>query len=420
MILTAEGNNGAMTEKPYVQIETGGVPVKAWIRGVPFEAEAARQLENAARLPFIYKWVAAMPDVHWGLGATVGSVIPTRGAIVPAAVGVDIGCGMMAVGTSLRATDLPDDLKEVRSAIEQAVPHGRTDRGGRNDRGSWTRPPARTLAAWESLHEGYERIVGKYPKLGRNNPPERQLGTLGTGNHFIEVCLDEADRVWFMLHSGSRGVGNRIGMFFIETAREEMRRHDVHLPDQDLAYLREGTRGFDDYVDAVGWAQAYARRNRELMMEAVVDAVRGTPGLTPFEATLEAVNCHHNYVARETHFGEEVLVTRKGAVRAGRGDLGIIPGSMGARSFIVRGLGNPESFMSCSHGAGRAMSRTEAKRRFTLRDHAVATEGVECRKDKDVIDETPGAYKPIDAVMKAQRDLVEIVHTLRQVVCVKG
>jgi tRNA-splicing ligase RtcB len=409
-----------VTDKPYVRIETAGVPVKAWVKGVPFEAEAAKQLENAACLPFVYKWVAAMPDVHWGLGATVGSVIPTKGAIVPAAVGVDIGCGMMAVGTSLRATELPDNLKGVRSAIELAVPHGRTDHGGRNDRGSWARPPARTTAAWGSLVEGYERIVEKYPKLGRNNPPDRQLATLGTGNHFIEVCLDEADRVWFMLHSGSRGVGNRIGMFFIETAREEMRRLDVHLPDRDLAYLREGTRGFDDYVDAVGWAQGYARRNRELMMEAVVHAVRETPGLPPFDATVEAVNCHHNYVARETHYGEEVLVTRKGAVRAGRGDLGIIPGSMGARSFIVRGLGNPESFMSCSHGAGRAMSRTEAKRRFTQADHAAATEGVECRKDKDVIDETPGAYKPIDAVMHAQRDLVEIVHTLRQIVCVKG
>jgi len=409
-----------MTDKPYVLIDTGGAPVKAWIKGVPFEAEAARQLRNAASLPFVYKWIAAMPDVHWGLGATVGSVIPTRGAIVPAAVGVDIGCGMAALRTSLQASDLPDDLKGVRSAIEQAVPHGRTAHGGRGDRGAWSAPPPPCLAAWGDLAAGYGRILDKYPKLGRNNPPESQLGTLGSGNHFIEVCLDEDDRVWFMLHSGSRGVGNRIGTFFIEQAREEMRKQDVHLPDRDLAWLREGTVRFDDYVAAVAWAQDYARRNRDLMMQAVVEAVKGARGVPPFRPTVELVNCHHNYVAREVHYGEEVLVTRKGAVRAGRGDLGIIPGSMGARSFIVRGLGNPESFMSCSHGAGRAMSRTEARRRFTLRDHEEATKGVECRKDKDVIDETPGAYKPIEAVMEAQKDLVEIVHRLRQVVCVKG
>jgi len=409
-----------MADPPYVLIDTERAPIKAWVRGVPFEEEAARQLRNAASLPFIFKWVAAMPDVHWGLGATVGSVMPTRGAIVPAAVGVDIGCGMAAARTSLRAEDLPDDLRDVRTAIEQAVPHGRTDRGGRNDRGSWSAPPPRSLGAWKDLARGYERIVDDHPKLGRNNPPERQMGTLGTGNHFIEVCLDEADHVWFLLHSGSRGVGNRIGTYFIEKAREEMRKLEVRLPDRDLAYLREGTSGFDDYVEAVGWAQAYARRNREVMMEAVIEAARGAKGIPPFGPTLEAVNCHHNYVARERHFGEEVLVTRKGAVRAGKGELGIIPGSMGARSYIVRGRGNPESFMSCSHGAGRAMSRSEARRRFTLQDHAEATKGVECRKDKDVIDETPGAYKSIDAVMAAQADLVEVVHTLRQVVCVKG
>ena len=409
-----------MTDKPYVQIDTGGAPVKAWIKGVPFEAAAAKQLRNAASLPFVYKWIAAMPDVHWGLGATVGSVIPTRGAIVPAAVGVDIGCGMAALRTSLRARDLPEDLKGVRSAIEQSVPHGRTAHGGRQDRGSWSAPPGPCLGAWRDLAPGYGRILDKHPKLGRNNPPASQLGTLGSGNHFIEVCLDEDDHVWFMLHSGSRGVGNRIGMFFIEQAREEMRKADVHLPDRDLAWLKEGTKSFDDYVAAVGWAQDYARRNRDLMMQAVIAAARGAKGIPPFEPTAELVNCHHNYVAREVHYGEEVLVTRKGAVRAGRGDLGIIPGSMGARSFIVRGLGNPESFMSCSHGAGRAMSRTEAKRRFTVLDHEEATKGVECRKDKDVIDETPGAYKSIDAVMEAQKDLVEVVHRLRQVVCVKG
>jgi tRNA-splicing ligase RtcB len=246
------------------------------------------------------------------------------------------------------------------------------------------------------------------------------LGTLGTGNHFIEVCLDEADRVWFMLHSGSRGVGNRMGSYFIELAKCDMQRHLVNLPDKDLAYFPEHTEHFDDYVEAVEWAQNYARSNRDLMMQQIVGAVRGSGEVPTFEAELQAINCHHNYVSRESHYGENILLTRKGAVRARLGDLGIIPGSMGARSYIVRGKGNPESFCSCSHGAGRAMSRNEAKRRFTLEDHARMTEGVECRKDKDVIDETPAAYKPIDAVMAAQADLVEIVHTLRQVVCVKG
>jgi tRNA-splicing ligase RtcB len=273
---------------------------------------------------------------------------------------------------------------------------------------------------WPPLEEGFVRIQARHPKAIPDRHPSLQLGTLGSGNHFIEVCLDGSDRVWFLLHSGSRGVGNRIGTYFIERAREEMRRQDVRLPDRDLAYLREGTKGFDDYVDAVAWAQGYAFANRRLMMEAIVAAVAATPGIPPFELTEEAVNCHHNYVARERHYGEEVLVTRKGAVRAGEGELGIIPGSMGARSYIVRGKGNPESFLSCSHGAGRALSRTEAKRRFSLADHERATAGVECRKDAGVIDETPAAYKPIDAVMAAQADLVEPVHELRQMVCVKG
>ena len=409
-----------MTEKRYELIETDGVPIKAWVKGVPFDEKAAAQLRNTARLPFIFKWVAAMPDVHWGLGATVGSVIPTKGAIVPAAVGVDIGCGMAALRTTLTASDLPDDLHALRVAIEKAVPHGFSAGRGQRDVGSWDKAPRTTLEAWRALEQGYDAILAKHPKLGRERHPATQLGTLGSGNHFIEVCLDEEQRVWFVLHSGSRGVGNRIGMYFIERAREEMRKQDVHLPDRDLAYLREGTRGFDDYVEAVGWAQAYALLNRRLMMQAIVDAARGTRGLPPFETAEEAVNCHHNYLSRETHYGEEVLVTRKGAVRAGVGDLGIIPGSMGARSYIVRGKGNPEGFLSCSHGAGRAMSRTEAKRRFSVADHERATAGVECRKDAGVIDETPAAYKPIDAVMAAQRDLVDVVHELRQVVCVKG
>ena len=401
----------------YQVIGVERVPIKAWVKGVPVEDAAAQQLKNVARLPFVFKHVAAMPDVHWGMGATVGSVIATKGAIIPAAVGVDIGCGMAAAMTSLTAADLPDTLAAMRSAIEAAVPHGRTDNGGKNDRGAWGEAGpgldgelAASLAA----------ITAKYPKLERAaTRAPAHAGTLGTGNHFIEVCLDEADRVWVMLHSGSRGIGNAIGSRFIELAKAEMQRWFVNLPDADLAYLPEGSAHFDDYVEAVGWAQNYARANRELMMQATVAAMKASLGHA-FEAGVVAVNCHHNYVSREHHFGENVLVTRKGAVRAREGDLGIIPGSMGAKSFIVRGKGNPESFMSCSHGAGRKMSRAAAKKTFTLADHAAATAGVECRKDEGVLDETPGAYKAIDDVMAAQGDLVEIVHTLRQVLCVKG
>jgi tRNA-splicing ligase RtcB len=394
-------------------------PVKAWTKGVQVEDQARQQLLNAAQMPFVFQWIAAMPDVHWGMGATVGSVIPTKGAIIPAAVGVDIGCGMMAIETSLTASDLPDNLKPIRDAIEQAVPYGRTNHGGVGDRGAWGEIPSRSLEIWGTLKPGYDAILAKHPKLDRGNH-SNHLGTLGTGNHFIEVCLDEADHVWFMLHSGSRGVGNRMGGYFIELARKDMQRFFINLPDADLAYFPENTEHFDDYVEAVHWAQEYARWNREIMMENVVASVRNSGVVPAFSAELKAINCHHNYVARERHYGQNILVTRKGAVRAAEGDMGIIPGSMGARSYIVRGKGNRESFNSCSHGAGRAMSRNEAKRRFTLEDHARMTEGIECRKDADVIDETPAAYKPIEAVMAAQSDLVEIVHTLHQVVCVKG
>ena len=359
-----------------------------------------------------------MPDVHLGIGATIGSVIPTHGAVIPAAVGVDIGCGMMATRTSLTASQLPDNLFALRSCVERSVPHGRTDDGGRNDRGAWANAPKQIEDAWAGLSPGYEQIVAKNKVLKRGQTLG-QLGTLGGGNHFIEVCLDEAQRVWFMLHSGSRGVGNRIGRHFIEVAKNEMRELGVEPPNKDLGWLAEGTRSFDDYVEAVSWAQSFARMNRELMMDAVIAGAHAS-GLPEFTTGMEAVNCHHNYVARERHYGEDVLVTRKGAVRAGKGDLGLIPGSMGARSFVVRGLGNEESFQSCSHGAGRILSRTAARKAFSLSDHEAATQGVECRKDKEVLDETPGAYKSIDAVMKAQRDLVEIVHTLKQVVCVKG
>src|SRR5438552_4031083 len=397
-----------------------GVPIQAWTKGVVLEDEARKQLINAAQLPFVFKWIAAMPDVHWGIGATVGSVIPTKGAIIPAAVGVDIGCGRMAVQTSLNARDLPNNLKGIRSAIETAVPHGRTNHGGVGDRGAWHDIPGRNQEVWlGELKARYDAILTKHPKLDRGNHANH-LGTLGTGNHFIEVCLDESETVWFMLHSGSRGVGNRMGSYFIDVARKDMKKFFVNLPDVDLAYFPEHTEHFEDYFEAVEWAQDYARANRDLMMEQIVAAVRNSGEVPPFDATVTAINCHHNYVARESHYGENVMVTRKGAVRAREGDLGIIPGSMGARSFIVRGKGNPESFHSCSHGAGRAMSRNEAKKKFTLEDHAHATAGIECRKDADVLDETPGAYKSIDAVMEAQKDLVEVVHTLRQVVCVKG
>jgi tRNA-splicing ligase RtcB len=407
-----------MTTTYEFQPVEGGVPIKSWTRGVPVDDKARDQLARAAQMPFVFKHVAAMPDVHVGIGATVGSVIPTKGAIIPAAVGVDIGCGMMAARTSLMASDLPDTLEGVRSAIERAVPHGRDVKMGKRDPGSWGSPPPAIVDAWATLAARFKRITDKYPKLEKTNNLVH-LGTLGTGNHFIELCLDEAGAVWVMLHSGSRGVGNAIGSFFIELAKQDMRRWFVNLPDEDLAYFPEGTDHFDDYVEAVGWAQDYAALNRRMMMSNVIAALRGAIA-KPFEAELEAVNCHHNYVTRENHFGQNVLVTRKGAVRAAKGVMGIIPGSMGAKSFIVRGLGNPESFDSCSHGAGRVMSRTQAKKLVTLDEHIADTAGVECRKDEGVIDETPKAYKPIEAVMAAQADLVEIVHTLKQVVCVKG
>ena len=401
----------------YEVIHEGGLPIKAWVKGVQLEDAARQQLVNVATLPFIHKHVAAMPDVHWGMGATIGSVIPTKGAIIPAAVGVDIGCGMMAVQTGLTADQLPDNLSTVRSDIEAAVPHGRTDNGGKNDRGAWGDLPLSVEGRWRGLADRYEGITEKHPKaLAHNN--SRHMGTLGTGNHFIEVCLDESNQVWVMLHSGSRGCGNRIGTYFIQAAKKEMERWFINLPDKNLAYLVEGSELFGDYVEAVQWAQDYALENRKEMMAAVLSALRQT--LPEFAVTDMAVNCHHNYVTKENHFGANVWLTRKGAVRAREGDLGIIPGSMGVRSYIVRGKGNPVSFHSCSHGAGRAMSRGQAKKQFSLADHAKATEGVECRKDEGVIDETPGAYKNIDAVMAAQADLVEVIHTLKQVVCVKG
>lgn len=395
------------------------VPIKAWVNGVQLEDEAMKQLKHLSGLPFIHKHVAVMPDVHAGKGSTVGSVIPTYGAIIPAAVGVDIGCGMMAVKTNLTASDLPDNLFGIRTEIEKAVPHGRTNDGRPGDRGAWGNPPPIVEREFLGLHAGLERIVSKHAKIEKSaKGAVNHLGTLGGGNHFVELCLDENDDVWVMLHSGSRGIGNAIGRYFIDAAKEEMERYFIDLPDSELAYLPEGTQNFSDYVAAVGWAQGFAMANRRVMMENVLNALRQQfPDLTTGEI---AVNCHHNYVQKERHLGKDVWLTRKGAVSAKKDELGIIPGSMGAKSFIVRGKGHHESFCSCSHGAGRKMSRTEAKKTFTLADHIKATAGIECRKDDEVIDETPMAYKDIDAVMAAQADLVDIVHTLRQVVCVKG
>ena len=398
--------------------------IKSWTKGVNFESQARDQLKNIASLPFVYKHVAAMPDVHLGKGATVGSVIATKGAIIPAAVGVDIGCGMNALRLSLKASDLPDTLTNVRGEIERMVPVGHGDHN-RNWLGSrWHQDTEKLLNnQWAQSEPGYKALVEKYPaieKMGRDLTERvyRQMGTLGGGNHFIELCIDENDDVWVMLHSGSRNPGNCIGRHFIELAKQEMERFYIHLPDSDLAYLPEGSQHYDGYLEAVGWAQDFAKRNRKAMMDLVLQALERK--LPPFTVTKEAINCHHNYVEQENHFGSNVWVTRKGAVRARVGDYGIIPGSMGARSYIVRGLGNRDSFCSCSHGAGRKMSRGAAKGKYTAEDVARLTQGVECRKDAGVVDEIPAAYKDIDTVMAAQSDLVEAVHTLKQVVCVKG
>lgn len=391
-------------------------PIKIWTDLV--EATAATQLYNLSELPFIHKHIAVMPDVHAGYGSTVGSVIPTKGAIIPAAVGVDIGCGMMAQRTTLKASDLPDNLKELRNEIERRVPHGFETIEGRSVKGNWLVTPNGISSAWRPFSESYDRITAKYPEVATKSHPVRQMGTLGGGNHFIEVCLDEEEYVWVMLHSGSRGVGNRIGTYFTDLARNDMKKHWINLPDRDLAYFVEGTEHFDDYWAAMQWAQEYAMTNRECMMDAVLNTMHLT--LPPFQLKEKAVNCHHNYATLENHFGSNVYVTRKGAVRAREGDLGIIPGSMGKRSYIVAGLGNPESFHSCSHGAGRVMSRSKARANFTVKDLEEQTAGVECRRDEGVLDEIPGAYKDIDEVMANQKDLVTPLFILKQVLCVKG
>lgn len=389
--------------------EEGARPIKIWTDEI--EDQALTQLKNLSRLPFIAgNGVACMPDVHAGIGSTVGTVIATDKAIIPAAVGVDIGCGMNAVRLSLKASDLPDNLKAIRNQIERDVPLGA---GGAH---ADNRLPEVNLA--ELPHHVLDGLFsGDRAKAGKKY--WGQLGTLGSGNHFIELCLDENQDVWIMLHSGSRGIGNLIGRYFIEKAKRRMEQYFISLPDGDLAYLPEDTDDFNDYVEAVNWAQDYALENRHVMMEAVIAALRRHIPVE-FTVTQEAINCHHNYVEKENHFGKNLWVTRKGAIRAREGDLGIIQGSMGQRSYIVRGKGNLESYCSCSHGAGRKMSRTEARRTFTVDDLKAQTDGVECRKDDAVLDEIPASYKDIDTVMENQRDLVEVVHVLKQVLCVKG
>jgi len=386
-------------------------PVKIWTEDI--DDRSKEQLSNIASLPFIHHHVAAMPDVHLGIGATIGSVIATHKAIIPAAVGVDIGCGMVAARLSLTANAIDEkSLKKVFDQITRDVPVGRGQHPDDRVLIEATRPFEAGLKALTERHPQLLKAFGKFSKW------VNQMGTLGGGNHFIEVCLDEVNQVWVMLHSGSRGIGNAMADYFIQLARQDMERWMIHLPDRDLAYFPEGTEHFNDYVEAVHWAQDYALQNRQSMLELVLAALRRH--LPPFTVTSEIVNCHHNYVAREHHYQANVWVTRKGAIRAREGDLGIVPGSMGARSYIVRGKGNAESFCSSAHGAGRRMSRTAAEHCFTEADLAEQTRGVICRKDKGVLDEIPGAYKDIDVVMENQRDLTEIVHTLKQVVCVKG
>ena len=388
-----------------------GVPVKIFTDDI--DSAALDQLSKLAQLQFIHTHIAVMPDVHAGIGATVGSVIPTQSAIIPAAVGVDIGCGMNAIRLNLNAAQLPDDLKSLRLAIERKVPVGFNQHQQVKAKASTLTPLQLRLKRITNKHQGLLRMLRDFDRTW-----QRQLGTLGGGNHFIELCLDEADQVWIMLHSGSRGLGNCIGTYFIERAKKEAQSRFGHVPDKDLSYFAEGSNSFDDYLEAVQWAQDYAMENRREMMRLILEAIR--PLLPSFQMSKEAINCHHNYVAQETHFGEDVYVTRKGAISAQLDELGIIPGSMGAKSYIVRGKGNPESFCSCSHGAGRRMSRSKAKRLFSVDDLAVQTQGIECRKDSGVLDELPAAYKDIDQVMAYQADLVEVVHTLRQVLCIKG
>lgn len=392
--------------------------VKAWKKGVKFEDQAVQQLKDMANLPFVFKYVAAMPDCHFGMGGPVGGVVPTKGAVCPALVGVDIGCGMMAARLALKRSDLIN-LPELRHAIERAVPAGRTNNGGKGDRGAWANVPEHIQQLWdENFQDEYNRLCEDHPGMRAHNTVAH-LGTLGTGNHFIELSEDEAGDVWVVLHSGSRGMGNKIGNYFTDVAKKLCEKWFINLPNKDLAYLPQDSAEFKAYKDAVQLAQHFALANRQFMLDAVLQVIR--KHVNKFDLGIASeIQCHHNYISWENHFGENVMVTRKGAVRARKDDLGIIPGSMGTKSYIVRGLGSTDSFHSCSHGAGRSMSRTQAVKQFTVADHIAATEGVECIKDISVLDETPAAYKNIESVMAAQADLVEVVHTLKQFLNVKG
>ncbi len=390
-------------------ISEAKIPIKIWAPIHEVGPSAIAQLTNTANLPCVFKHVAAMPDVHLGKGATVGSVVATKGAVIPACVGVDIGCGMMAVKTRFTAAELPDSLKPLRTEIEWSVPVGFNSH----------KVPTTLAEEWAGFI-GFKDIPSKLHDRGLK--ALCQLGTLGGGNHFIEICIDTNQSVWVMLHSGSRNIGKEIAEVYIDKAKDLMKWYMIDLADPDLAYLVEESQEFRDYWRDLQWAQAYAMKNREIMMIRVLKAMAKVllgDWQQPIER-VEEVNCHHNYADREHHFGHNVIVTRKGAVRARVGDMGIIPGSMGTRSYIVRGLGNPDSFHSCSHGAGRRMSRSAANRVYTVRDMEEQTAGIECRKDSGVLDEIPGVYKDIDAVMDNQKDLVEIVATLKQVLCVKG
>jgi tRNA-splicing ligase RtcB len=392
---------------------------RLWTGDLEMEHDAIEQIRAVSQLPILAGPVAVMPDVHLGKGATVGTVIPTRAAIVPAAVGVDIGCGMLAVKTDLTASDLPESLAAIRAQIERDVPVGF---GFHKD----PLEPKGSRAA-HVLENRMMTLEERFPtlrildRMGRFDEARmwRQLGSLGGGNHFVELCLDAEDALWIMLHSGSRNVGKTIGETAMNMAKEIAARIDRRLPDRDLAWLDEGSPEFEAYVEGLGWAQEYASLNRDLMLDLVHKALAKSLG-REVKLLGEVTNCHHNYARVEEHFGERVWVTRKGAVSARAGELGIIPGSMGAKSFIVRGKGEASAYCSCSHGAGRTMSRSKARKLFTRADLQAQTSGVECRKDEGVIDEIPSAYKDIDRVMQAQSDLVEIVATLKQILCVKG
>jgi len=384
-----------------------GALVKAWVRGVPIDDDAIEQALQTAALPFIFKHVALMPDAHVGIGATVGTVIATRGAVVPAAVGVDIGCGMIAAQTKLTVEQLPDNLNKLRLSLEESVPVGF---------GKHTKPTRESDSAAKAFEPLHPRLIELLDRIGYKTDVEncaKQIGTLGGGNHFIEVCSDAHGNVWIVLHSGSRGIGNQLGRFFIERAKSRMKEWMIQLEDPDLAYLTEASPDFKDYLDAVMWSQEYAAINREVMMSNLI-------AKSGWQLSGEVVNCHHNYISHERHFDTDVMVTRKGAVRAAKGVKGIIPGSMGVGTYIVEGLGNPDSFESCSHGAGRKMSRTEAKKKIGLEDHIEATKHVECRKDGGVIDESPAAYKDLNAVIEAQKNLVKPIAKLEPIICIKG